>query len=241
VVTLGAVPDYGLAEVAIMETGTKRKLHPLVATASVAVIILAGVGIAAFTGLLPTSRGSSAPAEQAAASTPAAPDSASAPAAPASASASSAQAAAQAPSSSASAASQKPASTPPVQVAESRPAQVAESRPRCLDCGVVEAVHLVEVKGQGTGIGAVAGGVAGALLGNQFGHGNGRTVMTLAGAAGGALAGNEVEKSARTTKHWNVSVRLESGATRVVSYASQPAWRPGDHVRVVNGALESLN
>jgi outer membrane lipoprotein SlyB len=221
---------YGLAEVAIMETGTKRKLHPLVATASVAVIILAGVGTAAFTGLLPTSRGSSTPAEQAAASAPAAAQVPSASQAPA---ASPAPAASQASATSPAAASQSSA--------ETRPVQVAESRPKCLDCGVVESVHLVEVKGQGTGIGAVAGGVAGALLGNQFGHGNGRTVMTLAGAAGGALAGNEVEKSARTTKHWNVSVRLESGSTRVVSYASQPAWRPGDHVRVVNGTLESLN
>jgi outer membrane lipoprotein SlyB len=229
---------YGLAEVAIMETGTKRKLHPLVATASVAVIILAGVGTAAFTGLLPTSRGSSTPAEQAAASAPAAAQVPSASQAPA---ASPAPAASQASATSPAAASQSSAETRPVQLAESRPAQVAESRPKCLDCGVVESVHLVEVKGQGTGIGAVAGGVAGALLGNQFGHGNGRTVMTLAGAAGGALAGNEVEKSARTTKHWNVSVRLESGSTRVVSYASQPAWRPGDHVRVVNGTLESLN
>ncbi|MDA8109472.1 MAG: glycine zipper 2TM domain-containing protein [Betaproteobacteria bacterium] len=203
-----------------METESKRKLHPLVATASVAIIVLAGVGIAAFTGVLPTSRGSSAPAEQATANAPAAP----APAVK--------KEAARA------AATHRAAAEEP---AHKRAVQVAQAKPRCLDCGVVESVRVVEVKGQGTGLGAVAGGVAGAVLGNQMGNGNGRTVMTLVGAAGGALAGNQIEKSARTTKHWDVSVRMEDGATRVISLAAEPAWRPGDHVRVVNGALQPLN
>ncbi|MGA8006375.1 MAG: hypothetical protein WCA17_09760, partial [Burkholderiales bacterium] len=38
-----------------------NKLHPLVATAAVAVIVLAGVGIAAFTGVLPGTKGASEP------------------------------------------------------------------------------------------------------------------------------------------------------------------------------------
>lgn len=214
---LDFVPDHGIAEEENMENGPKRRLHPLVATASVAVIVLAGVGIAAFTGLLPTSRGSTAPAGQttAPATKPVAPN----------------QEAAR------SVAAHRAAREEPAH----RRVQVAEARPRCADCGVVESVHVVEVKGKGTGLGAVAGGVAGALLGNQMGNGNGRTVMTLVGAAGGALAGNQVEKSVRTTKHWDVDVRLETGATRVVSLATEPAWRPGDHVRLVNGALQPMN
>ena len=34
-------------------------------------------------------------------------------------------------------------------------------------------------------MGAVAGGVLGAVLGNQVGHGNGRAAATLLGAVGG--------------------------------------------------------
>ncbi|WP_110664812.1 glycine zipper 2TM domain-containing protein [Salinicola halophilus] len=41
----------------------------------------------------------------------------------------------------------------------------------------------------GTGIGAVVGGV----VGNQFGGGTGKKIMTAAGAIGGGLAGNEVQ------------------------------------------------
>jgi len=43
----------------------------------------------------------------------------------------------------------------------------------------------------GTAIGAVAGG----LLGNQVGKGDGRTVATVAGAAAGGYAGNQVQKN----------------------------------------------
>ncbi|WP_110687537.1 glycine zipper 2TM domain-containing protein [Salinicola aestuarinus] len=41
----------------------------------------------------------------------------------------------------------------------------------------------------GTGIGAVVGGV----VGNQFGGGSGKKIMTAAGAIGGGLAGNQVQ------------------------------------------------
>ena len=40
--------------------------------------------------------------------------------------------------------------------------------------------------------GTVAGGVAGAAIGNQIGGGTGRALMTGVGAAGGALAGKEL-------------------------------------------------
>jgi uncharacterized protein YcfJ len=42
---------------------------------------------------------------------------------------------------------------------------------------------------------AVVGGVIGALLGNNFGHGDGRRAATLGGAVVGAAVGNEVAKS----------------------------------------------
>jgi outer membrane lipoprotein SlyB len=58
----------------------------------------------------------------------------------------------------------------------------------CVNCGVVEAINLVEVKGTGSYLGMIAGGVAGALLGSQVGQGRGTTAAQVAGAAGGAFA-----------------------------------------------------
>lgn len=104
-------------------------------------------------------------------------------------------------------------------------------------CGVIASIQSYEVKGQGTGIGAVAGGVTGAVVGSQFGHGTGRAALGVLGAAGGAFAGHEIEKNVRKTTHWRVSVRMDDGSMRIVRQSSQPAFAVGDKVRVGNGAL----
>ena len=107
----------------------------------------------------------------------------------------------------------------------------------CVNCGVVEAINLVEVKGTGSYLGMIAGGVAGALLGSQIGQGRGTTVAEVAGAAGGAYAGHEVEKRMKATKHYEVVVRLENGGSQTVSYAAQPGFAVGTRVKVENGTL----
>jgi outer membrane lipoprotein SlyB len=110
----------------------------------------------------------------------------------------------------------------------------------CVNCGVVEAINVVEVKGEGSYVGKIGGGVVGALLGSQIGKGRGTTVAEIAGAAGGAYAGNEIEKRVKTTKQYEVVVRLENGGTRTFAYAEQPGFAVGSKVKVVNGTLETL-
>ena len=127
--------------------------------------------------------------------------------------------------------------TPQAQVA---PRAAAPAKATCRNCGVVKEVKEVVVKGETTGVGAVAGGVVGAVVGNQFGHGDGRKVMTVAGAAGGALAGNEIEKHSKTSKRYDISVRMDDGTIRTVSSDTQPSWRIGDRVRVSNGLIAAL-
>lgn len=120
----------------------------------------------------------------------------------------------------------------------SRSQQPVAAAPACANCGVVEAINLVEVKGNGSYVGMIGGGVIGALLGGQVAHrGRGKTVAQVAGAAGGAWAGNEIEKKVRSTKHYEVVVRLENGATQTVAYATQPGLSVGTRVRVENGTL----
>ena len=107
----------------------------------------------------------------------------------------------------------------------------------CANCGVVEAIHVVEVKGEGSYLGKIAGGVAGALLGSQVGQGRGTTVAEVAGAAGGVYAGNEIEKRMKTAKHYEVVVRLENGGSKTVSYAAEPGFAVGARVKLENGTL----
>ena len=107
----------------------------------------------------------------------------------------------------------------------------------CANCGVIEAVNLVEVKGEGSYLGMIAGGVAGALLGSQIGSGRGTTVAEVAGAVGGAYAGQEIEKRMKAKQHYEVHVRLDNGGTRIVSYAERPELAVGTRVRVEDGSV----
>lgn len=144
------------------------RIHPLVAGAAVSVILLSGVGVAALTGVLPTS---------------------------------------------------------------------AATKEECRECGVVVDVRLVEQKGEGTGLGAVVGGVAGAVVGREIS--DGRDVGTVVGAAGGAIAGHQIERHARTTQHYQVQVRMADGTTKTVRYSARPSWKSGDKVRLTDGKLVS--
>jgi outer membrane lipoprotein SlyB len=124
------------------------------------------------------------------------------------------------------------------------PAKVAAAPPVkqiCYDCGVIDSVRTIEKAGEGSGLGAVAGGVAGAVLGHQVGGGRGKDVMTVLGAVGGGFAGNQIEKTVKKTKTYDVTVRFEDGTTRVFNQATEPSWRAGDKVRVSNGVLTSDN
>lgn len=121
----------------------------------------------------------------------------------------------------------------------SMPSSASARAPRkaCATCGVVESINLVEVNGEGTYLGKIAGGVAGAVLGSQVGSGRGTTAAEIAGAVGGAVVGNEIEKRVRKTRHYDVVARLSGGGTQTVSYANEPAFKVGDRVRVEGGVL----
>ncbi len=107
---------------------------------------------------------------------------------------------------------------------------------RCPTCGAIESMRQVEVQGETSGLGAAAGGVAGAIVGNQFGRGDGRTLMTIAGAAGGAYTGNTIEKQMKKRTAWRVTVRLDDGTVRTLTQGAQPPFAIGDRVRIVNGS-----
>ncbi len=100
----------------------------------------------------------------------------------------------------------------------------------CRDCGVIESVQTVTRKGEASGVGAVAGGVLGAVVGNQMGKGNGRKAMTVLGAVGGGVAGNEIEKRSKSTTVHVVKVRMDDGSLRTIEQAASA--RAGDRVIV---------
>lgn len=242
-----------------MESMARKPLHPMLATAAVAVTLFSAAGIGAITGLIPVSRSTqdkapSAIVEPTAKATPNVP-----------AQWVTAQTAAQpipeiAPPRVAKApAVVKTADTTPVVPYPTRepatpvanqttttpefvPVAAAESvtpAPMCQDCGRIEGVREVKQAGDGSGIGAVAGGVAGAVLGRQVGGGSGRTIATVVGAVGGAVAGHQIEKHVRKNVVYEVTVRMDDGSARTITETTQPTWRSGDRVRIEGGRITS--
>jgi outer membrane lipoprotein SlyB len=114
---------------------------------------------------------------------------------------------------------------------------VHHAAPACRNCGIVESMRDVTSNGSGSGLGAAGGAVVGGLLGNQVGGGHGRDAMTVVGAIGGALAGNQIEKQVKTTHSYQTTVRMTDGSSRSVAQATQPEWRDGDHVKIVDGVV----
>jgi outer membrane lipoprotein SlyB len=101
----------------------------------------------------------------------------------------------------------------------------------CTDCGKVVAVSVIEKEGEGGAVGMIAGGVGGALLGNQVGGGIGKDLATIAGAAGGAYAGKMIEGKIRTQKVWSVSVRYPKGENNSFEFDKDPGFVVGDSVK----------
>ncbi|MCA8272972.1 glycine zipper 2TM domain-containing protein [Burkholderia sp. AU30280] len=232
-------------------TPQKQRLHPLIATAAGAVIVASLAATAAITGVFPKASSSNEQNGQTQAaliaSQPAVDTAAAASAALAAQAQQQAAEQAAAQQKALAQAEPKPAPRPatthrrhtsapqPPQYAQqpSAPAQAAY----CQSCGTVVAITQTRTPGQSSGIGAVGGAAAGGLLGNQFGHGNGRTAMTIIGALGGGLAGNQVEKQVRAETDYQVQVQMESGATRTFTYHNPPPFGQGQRVRIENGTL----
>lgn len=113
-------------------------------------------------------------------------------------------------------------------------------QPICANCGTVEAVTPVQRNAKsGTGVGVVAGGALGAVLGNQIGKGGGRAVATILGAVGGGLAGNAIEKNMKKETIYQVQVRMEDGSVHTVEQHT-PAT-VGAKVTVDGGVLHSAD
>ncbi len=238
-----------------LPAASSSSLHPVLWIAGISVTLLSLAGIAALTGFLPAK---TAPAPErpaiVAAATEAAPLAAVAPAEPVAAAPVPAVAASktvavshqktakrkveEVPASPAPAPHPLAGGVPPDYV----PPPVAASTsavPPCLDCGVIANVRQVTNEGQGSGAGAVIGGLAGAALGSNIGRGNTRTLASIAGAVGGGLLGNSIEKSRRQTASYELTLRMDDGTTRMIVFDTMPSWRIGDQVQLVSGAIVS--
>lgn len=92
---------------------------------------------------------------------------------------------------------------------------------------------------QGT-VGAVVGGVAGALLGSQVGGGSGRTAATVLGGVAGAVAGSQIARNQQgvtTAPGYRITMQTDQGVVRTYEVPATGDLRVGDRVRIDNGVI----
>lgn len=109
--------------------------------------------------------------------------------------------------------------------------------------GTVTGIDSVHGAQTTSGAGVAIGGVAGAVIGRQFGDkGNGRALGTMLGAFAGAVLGNEIERQNRggSRGYTRVKVQLDRGGERAFNIAQAAELRVGDRVRIENNQMYRL-
>jgi outer membrane lipoprotein SlyB len=112
-------------------------------------------------------------------------------------------------------------------------------REQVVRMATVESVRAVRINtnnGQTTGLGAVGGGVLGAVAGSAIGNGRGSVVTAIVGGIGGAIAGNAIESGVAVRDGFEITVRLDNGELRAITQqATGELFQAGDRVRLLSG------
>jgi outer membrane lipoprotein SlyB len=117
----------------------------------------------------------------------------------------------------------------------------ASSAPASLEYGRVTNIEYFPggVARSGLNVpGAIIGGVAGAVLGNQVGSGGGRDAATVLGGAAGAAIGSQVGRTNNAADPvYRITLQTDQGAVRVYDVPATGDLHVGDRVRVDNGMI----
>ncbi|MEO5342345.1 MAG: RT0821/Lpp0805 family surface protein [Gammaproteobacteria bacterium SHHR-1] len=97
------------------------------------------------------------------------------------------------------------------------------NKPRTLSILVIALLSLALLGGcSQRETGNVVGGIAGAALGNQFGHGSGRVAMTALGAIAGSAIGGAIGQNMDDTDRLKTQRALERARTDETSSWTNP-------------------
>jgi outer membrane lipoprotein SlyB len=114
----------------------------------------------------------------------------------------------------------------------------------CGTCGVVQSVAMSTQEEAWTPLGVV-GSMPATASGTSMQarsmfalDGQARPELVVVGAAGGAVYAKRPTSYQRP--RWDVSVKLDTGGTRVVTQRYEPFVREGDHVRIMGTQLEPV-
>lgn len=111
-------------------------------------------------------------------------------------------------------------------------------RMQTIQSGTVVSVRPVLIDGGQSGVGAVSGGVVGAVAGSSIGGRRESIAFGVLGAVGGAIAGNAIERHVTREDALEIVVQLRDGSRRsIVQAPGGDTILGGDRVDIVtNGS-----
>jgi outer membrane lipoprotein SlyB len=108
-------------------------------------------------------------------------------------------------------------------------------REQTVRMATVEAVRQVMIQRDSKGVGIVGGAVVGGLAGSTIGGGKGQDIATVLGAIGGLVAGQAIEEKANQKPGLEITVKYDTGETRIIVQEADVDVKPGDRVQVITG------
>lgn len=101
---------------------------------------------------------------------------------------------------------------------------------------VIVSVQPVALRGESSVVGVGAGALAGGIAGSMIGQGRASALTAVGGALAGGLAGDAIERKATSSRGVEIMVRTLSGQTwSIVQKDHGERFQPGEHVRMLVG------
>ncbi|MFP2514329.1 outer membrane lipoprotein [Buttiauxella agrestis] len=104
-----------------------------------------------------------------------------------------------------------------------------------VEYGVVQQAQIITSQTRSHPLRTVAAGAAGAAIGNQFGGGSGKTIMTATGAVAGAQVSRNRQSQQQNAQQVDLTIKTDAGQIIQVtqSYDGRITFNQGDKVRIL--------
>lgn len=110
-----------------------------------------------------------------------------------------------------------------------------------VEYGVVQQAQITTSQTRSHPLRTVAAGAAGAAIGNQFGGGSGKTIMTATGAVAGAQISRNRQGQQQNAQQVDLTIKTDAGQIIQVvqSYDGRVTFNQGDKVRILTTGTDT--
>jgi hypothetical protein len=111
---------------------------------------------------------------------------------------------------------------------------VARATERCAGCGVIESILFVDMRDETSWVCTAGDWVDHSLRDSASLEASGRNLAILPDIVADLVVRNAGARSTQSAAGYELTVRFPDGARSTIRLASEPPWKPGERVLVIN-------